>query len=83
MINILTYIWGRKNPYNRVGIIFLNVPAPYLPWVMLALSHFSGSSLTENIMGIFVGHTYYYFTEVFPTMPITHGIRPLDTPGFL
>ncbi|KAK1443924.1 derlin like protein [Babesia gibsoni] len=83
MINILTYIWGRKNPYSRVGIIFVSVPAPYLPWIMVILSYLAGYLLTENIMGIVVGHTYYFFTDVYPKMPTSRGVQLLGTPEFL
>lgn len=83
MINILTYIWGRKNPYSRVGIVFISVPAPYLPWVMVVLSYVAGYQLTENLMGIIIGHTYYFFTDVYPKMPTSGGMELFATPSFV
>ncbi|CDR93877.1 hypothetical protein, conserved [Babesia bigemina] len=83
MINVLTYIWGRKNPYSRVGVVFISVPAPYLPWIMMLLSYFAGYLLTENLIGIAVGHTYYFFSDVFPRMPISRGIEIFGAPRFV
>ncbi|AFZ79001.1 Derl-like family member protein [Theileria equi strain WA] len=83
MINILTYIWGRKNPYSRVGIVFLSVPAPYLPWILTILSYLADYLLNENLLGILVGHVYYFFTDVFPKMPISGGRQIFATPEFL
>ncbi|ORM41812.1 Derlin-2.2 [Babesia sp. Xinjiang] len=83
MINILTYIWGRKNPYSRVGILFLSVPAVYLPWAMLILSYFAGYVVTDHVLGIIVGHTYYFFADVFPKMPVSNGFELFAAPLFL
>merc|ERR1711871_151372 len=49
--------------------------APYLPWVMFLLSLLLGHSATEDLMGIAVGHTYYFFEDVYPLMADIRGYR--------
>jgi Derlin-2/3 len=59
----------------------MNFQAPYLPWVLCGFSVLLGGSSTVDIMGIIVGHTYYYLEDVFPSQP--GGIRLLKTPRFI
>lgn len=79
---MIVYIWSRRNPgvrMNFFGIIMFQ--APYLPWVLLAFSILLGSSTVVDIIGIIVGHFYYFFEDVFPNGP--HGFRLLETPRFI
>lgn len=59
----------------------LTFQAPYLPWVLLAFSILLGSSTVVDIIGIIVGHFYYFFEDVFPNGP--HGFRILETPRII
>lgn len=34
--------------------------APYLPWVLLSFSILLGNSATTDLIGIVVGHIYYF-----------------------
>ncbi|CCF72999.1 Der1-like family [Babesia microti strain RI] len=81
MINVMTYVWGRKNPYAQMAILFFTVPAPYLPWILTAMSYFVDFQLGENLLGIFVGHVYYFFKDVYPSMPTSCGLSIFDTPS--
>ena len=59
----------------------LNFQAPYLPWVLFAFSLLLGNSVIVDLMGIVVGHVYYFLEDVFPR---EHGgFRLLKTPRFL
>jgi Derlin-2/3 len=64
---------------NFFGI--LNFHAPYLPWVLLGFSLLLGNSLVIDLMGIGVGHVYYFLEDVFPNKP--GGFRILKTPSVL
>eukprot|EP00112_Aurelia_sp_Birch-Aquarium-sp1_P002151 Seg1232.21 transcript_id=Seg1232.21/GoldUCD/mRNA.D3Y31 product=Derlin-2 protein_id=Seg1232.21/GoldUCD/D3Y31 len=59
----------------------MNFQAPYLPWVLLGFSLMLGNSIIVDIMGIGVGHIYYFLEDVFPNQP--QGSRLLRTPGIL
>lgn len=76
---MLVYIWSRRNPRVRMNFFgLLTFQAPYLPWVLLGFSILLGSSTVVDIIGIVVGHFYYFFEDVFPNGP--HGFRVLETP---
>lgn len=79
---MLVYIWSRRNPYVRMNFFgLLNFQAPYLPWVLLAFSLLLGNSVAVDLMGILVGHLYYYLEDVFPHQ--VGGFKILRTPQFL
>ena len=55
--------------------------APYLPWVLMAFSLvMHGIVPKDEICGVVVGHVYYFFTDVYPSLHGGH--RPLDPPGW-
>jgi Derlin-2/3 len=83
---MMTYVWGRRNP--DVKMVFLGIlqfNAPYLPWVMLTFSALLGHSITMDLIGICVGHIYYYLEWVFPVMAEIRGwkIRRVTDPPTL
>eukprot|EP00922_Rhytidocystis_sp_ex-Travisia-forbesii_P004722 GHVS01006943.1.p1 GENE.GHVS01006943.1~~GHVS01006943.1.p1 ORF type:complete len:212 (+),score=7.73 GHVS01006943.1:370-1005(+) len=80
MINVMTYVWGRRNPSTRMSVFFFTVRAPYLPWVLAGMSFLVGWHLTDHLMGIIVGHIYYFFEDVYPLMPTSKGVRLFQTP---
>ena len=80
---MMVYLWGRRNPYSRMNFLGLfPFTAPYLPWVLLSFSVVLGNNGTVDILGIFVGHLYYFLEDVYPRM-INSRYRVLKTPQFL
>lgn len=39
-----------------------------------------GESLLNDILGIIVGHVYYFLTDVYPKLPLSVGTKILDPP---
>ena len=79
----ITYIWSRRNPDVQMAFFgILNFRAPYLPYVMLLFSVLTGGDMTTDIIGLVVGHIYYYLEDVYPFMT-TSRVRLLQTPSFL
>jgi Derlin-2/3 len=76
----LVYIWSRRNPDTRLSFLGLLVfTAPYLPWVLMGFSLFMhGTIPKDEIMGVVIGHVWYFFTDVYP--PLHNGSKPLDPP---
>ncbi|RYP46005.1 hypothetical protein DL768_007721 [Monosporascus sp. mg162] len=76
----LVYIWSRRNPDTRLSFLGLLVfTAPYLPWVLMGFSLvMHGTVPKDEIMGVVIGHIWYFFTDVYP--PMHNGSRPLDPP---
>jgi Derlin-2/3 len=49
--------------------------APYLPYVMLTFSVLLGNSVTIDLIGIAVGHCYYFLEYVYPVIADVRGWR--------
>ncbi|KAJ8986181.1 hypothetical protein NQ317_005655 [Molorchus minor] len=79
---MLVYVWSRRNPYVRMNFFgLLNFQAPYLPWILLAFSLLLGNAVYVDLMGIAVGHIYYFLEDVFPNQ--RGGFKILKTPSIL
>ncbi|BDD61817.1 hypothetical protein MAP00_006841 [Monascus purpureus] len=78
----LVYIWSRRNPETRLSFLGILVfTAPYLPWVLMAFSLVvHGIVPKDEICGVVVGHIWYFFSDVYPSLHGGH--RPLDPPAW-
>ncbi|RKP09780.1 Der1-like family-domain-containing protein [Thamnocephalis sphaerospora] len=79
---VLVYVWCRREPRMELGFLGLFVfRAPYLPWVLLGFSALLGGGFpTGHLVGIAVGHLYYFFEYVWPR---EGGRRWLATPSLV
>jgi len=56
------YIWCNLNKGVVVPFYFgVRVPAQYLPWVLCIFNMIVNGSGFDDLVGIFVGHVYYFF----------------------
>jgi len=83
MIDVMTYVWGRRNSTTRMQVLVFTVRAPYLPWVLAVFSLLLGGNIQDHLMGITVGHVYYFFSDVYPVLPTSKGFRLFRTPHVL
>ncbi|KAL9643417.1 hypothetical protein ABK040_010032 [Willaertia magna] len=82
LVIMLLYIWSRKNPHEQFRIYGLfTVGAGYLAWVLLGIGLLMGMSPVVDIVGIFVGHVYFFLKDVIPGE--FQGVDPLATPKFI
>jgi len=82
LILMMVYVWSRRNPYARMSFLGLfTFTAPYLPWLLLSFSALLGHEGITDIVGIAIGHIYYFLEDVFPRM-IPSRRRLLKTPAF-
>lgn len=51
---------------NFLGLFTFS--APYLPWVLLSFSFLLGNNPMVDLLGILVGHSYYFLEDVYPRM---------------
>ncbi|KAG9295771.1 hypothetical protein G9A89_008999 [Geosiphon pyriformis] len=81
----LVYIWSRRNPFIRLNFLGLFVfSAPFLPWVLLGFSLMLNNVFpTGDLMGIAVGHIYYFFEDVWPNERASGGRRLFKTPQII
>ena len=79
---MLVYVWARRNPNIRMNFFgLLTFNAPYLPWVLLGFSLLLGNSVSVDLLGMAVGHCYYFLEDIFPNQP--GGFKLLKTPQIL
>jgi Derlin-2/3 len=78
----LVYIWSRRNPDARLSFLGLLVfTAPWLPLVLMGFSLvLHGTIPKDEIMGVLIGHVWYFFNDVYP--PLHNGSQPLGPPGW-
>lgn len=73
---MMIYVWGRRNKHIRMSLFGLfPFTAPYLPWVMLAFSMLMGNSPTIDLIGMAVGHMYFFAEFVYPKLAEIRGWR--------
>lgn len=81
LVFMMVYVWGREFPNARISIYGLvSMKGFYLPWVMLALDLLLGNPLKPDILGMVVGHLYYFLTVLHP---LAGGRTILNTPLFV
>ena len=75
------YVWSKHFRDGNVSFYGLvTVKAFYVPFAFLLMSVLMGDSFMPDVVGIVVGHIYYFFKELHP---ITTGVRYLETPNWL
>lgn len=79
ILYVIMYNWSRREADSPVGIFGFKFKAIYLPWVYIGIRLIMGGSITEPLVGIAVGHLYYFLIEV---LPVTHGYNLIKTPKF-
>lgn len=80
MLFMIMYVWSRKEPNGVLNIFGFKFQALYLPWIYLAIRLLMGSSIVNPLIGIVVGHAYFFLADV---LPISHNIDLIHTPSFL
>jgi len=76
LIYMIMYVWSQKNYMETVSLFFgIKIQAIYLPWAMTALQVLMGASPIPSLMGILVGHIYYFLLELVPSKYGTDIIR--------
>lgn len=79
ILYVIMYVWSRREPDAQLNIFGFRFKSLYLPWVYVALRLIMGGAITEPLIGIAVGHLYYFLIEV---LPVTHGYNLIRTPKF-
>ena len=81
LILSVLYVWCQLNKDTTVSFWFgSQFKAMYLPWVLAAFNMILGQGGLMEIMGIFVGHLYFFLMFKYPQD--FGGRRFLTTPAF-
>ncbi|VDD74069.1 unnamed protein product [Mesocestoides corti] len=82
MVLSVIYVWSQLNKDVIVQFWFgTQFKAVYFPWVLVVLNLIIRGSATMELVGIFVGHIYYFFSHQYPLE--YGGPQILKTPAFL
>ena len=74
LTSMMTYVWGRRNEDVTISLFgMISFSAPYLPWVMLGFGFVVGNAIEMSLVGIAVGHTYYFLEYVYPIIADIRG----------
>jgi len=76
---MIMYVGCRREPQAIFNIFGFKIGALYLPWFYVALRLLMGGDIVLILIGIAVGHFYYFLVDVLPN---THGINLIKTPNF-
>ncbi|RYG67905.1 hypothetical protein EON64_06395, partial [archaeon] len=79
LLYVIMYVWSRREPDAMLNIWGFRFKALYLPWVYIAIRMVMGGAITEPLIGVAVGHLYYFLVQV---LPATHGVDLIKTPKF-
>jgi hypothetical protein len=73
---MMVYLWARDPENYHIRMSFFGVVqfnAPYLPWVLLIFSLVLGNPVEMDVLGIIVGHTYYFLDSIYPQVANVRG----------
>eukprot|EP00252_Welwitschia_mirabilis_P027897 TRINITY_DN9782_c0_g1_i1.p1 TRINITY_DN9782_c0_g1~~TRINITY_DN9782_c0_g1_i1.p1 ORF type:complete len:244 (+),score=27.33 TRINITY_DN9782_c0_g1_i1:238-969(+) len=81
LVFMLPYIWSREFPTAQINFQGLfTLKGFYLPWATLAMNMLFGAPPLPDLMGIIVGHLYYFLTVLHPR---SGGRNILKTPTWI
>lgn len=64
---VITYLWSRYFAEMTVSFLFgIRFKARYLPLALLALEAVMGGNIIGGLLGIMVGHLYWFLREEWP-----------------
>lgn len=82
MMFTVLYIWCQINREQIVSFYFgSQFKASHLPWVLLAFNFILRGSIMLELLGIFIGHLYFFLKFKYPID--FGGASFLDTPDFM
>eukprot|EP01040_Poterioochromonas_malhamensis_P000012 gene12-12_t len=79
ILYVVLYVWSRREPESMLNVFGLRFKSLYLPWFYVAIRLLMGGSVTDPLLGIAVGHIYFFFVQIFPTI---YNVQVIRTPKF-
>ncbi|GBG32083.1 Derlin-1 [Hondaea fermentalgiana] len=74
------YVWSKRHPEDPTSIWGFRFTGKHLPWALMAFTVLIGGSPIPDIIGVIVGHVYYFLVDAYPRMK---GGPVVQTPEFL
>eukprot|EP00485_Elphidium_margaritaceum_P000523 CAMPEP_0202699698 /NCGR_PEP_ID=MMETSP1385-20130828/12910_1 /ASSEMBLY_ACC=CAM_ASM_000861 /TAXON_ID=933848 /ORGANISM="Elphidium margaritaceum" /LENGTH=134 /DNA_ID=CAMNT_0049356695 /DNA_START=273 /DNA_END=677 /DNA_ORIENTATION=+ len=81
---MLVYVWSKRNPWTQLQFVgLMTFTAPWLPWVLMGLSLLLGHEVKADLLGIGVGHCYYFLKWIYPEITHPNKVHLIRTPRWL
>jgi Derlin-2/3 len=81
LVFMLLYMWSREFPSSKVSLMGLvSLQGFWLPWALLVVNTMFGAPLMSDLLGIVVGHAYYFLAVLHPR---ASGQNYLKTPAWV
>jgi Derlin-2/3 len=64
LLYMIMYVWSRREPDMMLNMYGFKFKALYCPWVYVAIRVVMGGSPTEPLIGVAVGHVYYFLIGI-------------------
>jgi len=81
LLYVIIYYWSRMNAEAIASFYFgIQFPAIYLPWALIVFNLLLGKNPILLLVGIAVGHVYFFLEDV---APFAYGTRLINTPQFI
>ena len=80
ILYMIMYVWSRKDPDAQMNIYGFRFRGAYLPWIYLLIKMVMGNDIIQPLIGIGVGHLYFFIIVVLPT---TYNYTIIKTPLFI
>mmetsp|Transcript_36482 Transcript_36482/g.27047 ORF Transcript_36482/g.27047 Transcript_36482/m.27047 type:complete len:166 (-) Transcript_36482:27-524(-) len=78
---MMLYLWSRKNPTVMINFLeIFHFRAPFLPWFLMLLIAMLGFNPLNDLVGIAVGHLYFFLEDIVPKLHETWGVKVLRPP---
>lgn len=79
ILYVVMYVWSRREPAAILSMFGFKFQAVYLPWVYVAIRMLMGGSIMMPLLGVAIGHLYFFLVEV---LPLSYGRNVITTPIF-
>lgn len=80
LVFMVIYVWSRKDPFADVVFYGFSFKAWHTPFLFLVFGMLLGGNPISDLVGIAIGHFYYFLMEI---VPINWGYRLLFTPDWM
>lgn len=81
---MMLYLWCRRNPAIQINFLeIFHFKAPFLPWFLLLFVIMFGFNPKNDLIGISIGHLYYFLEDVLPKIPETLDFKLIKPPKLL
>jgi hypothetical protein len=75
---VIVYVNSRRHANDIASFFGLKFKTLYVPWINVGLRLLMGYSILSPLLGIGIGHLYYYLVEIMPSF----GYSIIHTPQF-